>query len=254
MVHELSALIVEDSENDTFMVIRELERDSYKVHWERVETEATMKTALWKRNWDVILCDYRMPDFNAIRALEIAKESGLDIPFIIISGAIGEDLAVEAMKLGAHDYLMKGKMARLVSAVEREIREAKVRKERNRVEGRLRDTLDRLMEGCQIFSFNWKCLYVNDSLISQIHKKREELFGLPLAEIYPGIEATEMFATLNRSMKERKPEHIVATLDLADGSQGSFKMSIQPVPEGVMILTQEFKGGAEEKRTKKKRA
>jgi len=245
--HELLVLIVEDSEDDTLLTVRELERGGYKVQWERVDTEAAMKTALWKKqHWDVILCDYSMPKFSANRALEIVQESGLDIPFIIISGAIGEDIAVEAMKAGAHDYLMKGKLARLVSAIEREMREANVRKERSIVEGRLRDTLDCLMEGCQIFGFDWKCLYVNDSAISHVRKGREELLGHTLMEAYPGIEGTDLFAALNLCMKERKPQQVVGDLVLPDGSKGSFDISAQPVPEGVMILSHARSGkGAE---------
>ena len=237
MGHELLVLMVEDSEDDALLNVRELERGGYKAQWERVDTEAAMKTALWKKHWDIILCDYSMPKFSAKRALETVQESGLDIPFIIISGAIGEDIAVEAMRAGAHDYLMKGKLARLVSAIEREMREAKVRKERSHVEGRLRDTLDCLVEGCQIIGFDWKCLYVNDSAISQVRKSREELFGHTLMEIYPGIEGTDLFTVLNLCLKERKPQRFVGELALSDGTLGSFDMSIQPVPEGVMILS-----------------
>ena len=237
MGHELLVLIVEDSEDDTMMTVHELERGGYKVQWERVETEPAMKTALWKKYWDVILCDYKMPKFSAIRALEVFKESGLDIPFIIISGAIGEDLAVEALKAGAHDYLMKGKLARLVSAIEHEMRDVKIRKECNFVEGRLRDTLDSLIEGCQIITFDWKCLYVNDSAMSQMRKKREEMFGRTLMELYPGIEDTDIFTAITSCMKERKPQRIAGKLDLSDGSMDSFDLSIHPVPEGVMIFT-----------------
>lgn len=238
MVHELLVLMVEDSEDDAMMTVRELERGGYKVHWERVDTEAAMKKALWdKQHWDVILCDYNMPKFSAKRALEIVHESSLDIPFIIISGVIGEEIAVEAMKAGVHDYLMKGKLAHLVSAIEREMREVRVRKERSHVEGRLRDTLDYLMEGCQIFGFDWKCLYINDSAVSHVRKSREDLLGLTLMDAYPGMDGTDLFDALNKCMKERKPQRIMGELGLPDGSRGSFDMSVQPVPEGLMILS-----------------
>ncbi len=233
-------LIVEDSEDDAVMMVRELEQDNYKVVWERVDTEPAMKSALWKKHWDIILCDYSMPNFNAIRALEIVQESGLDIPFIIISGAIGEEIAVEAMKLGAHDYLMKGKLARLVSAVEREMREARVRGERRHVEERLRDILDSLMEGCQIFTFDWKCIYINDSAMSQMGKTREEVLGLTFKDIYPGIDETDFYVTIEKCMTERKPQRFTGKLDSFKDIQGIFDISIQPVPEGVMILSLRF--------------
>jgi FixJ family two-component response regulator len=252
MVHELIVLIVEDSENDAVMVVRELENAGYKVQWERVDTEPAMKSALWKKHWNMILCDYRMPNFSAIRALEITQESGLDIPFIIISGAIGEDLAVEAMKLGAHDYLMKGKLARLVSAVEREMREAKVRRERSRVEGRLRDMLDNLMEGCQIFTFDWKCIYANDSAMSQIGKAREEILGRTFTEIFHDVEGTDLHTAINMCMTERIPQRFAGKLVKFNGTQDFFDISVQPVSEGVMILSLNEKKPDKIKEKKKK--
>jgi len=91
---------------------------------DRVETAETMTAALESREWDVILCDYSMPQFNALAALALLKAMKLDIPFIIISGTIGESAAVEAMRAGAYDYLMKDGLARLAPAIEREINEA----------------------------------------------------------------------------------------------------------------------------------
>jgi PAS domain-containing protein len=178
-----------------------------------------------------------MPRFSTLRALELVQKSGLDIPFIIISGVIGETLAVEMMKAGAHDFLIKGKIGRLGAAIEREIQDMKVRKERSHVEGRLRDTLDNLMEGCQIFSFDWKCLYVNNSLMSQMHKSREELFGHTITEIYPKIEATNLFVALDQCMKERNPQRVISEIAFSDSFRSTFDLSLLPVPEGLMILS-----------------
>jgi phosphoserine phosphatase RsbU/P len=120
----LRVLIVEDSEFDAQMMVSLLRKGGYDVSVERVETYAAMKTALTQRAWDVVLSDYNLPDFDAPAALSLLRETGLDLPFIIVSGGIGEDIAVGAMKAGAHDYLMKGNLHRLVPAVERELREA----------------------------------------------------------------------------------------------------------------------------------
>lgn len=120
----LRVLIVEDSEFDAQMMISLLRKGGYDVTHERVETREALKAALASRTWDVVLSDYNLPDFRAPEALQLIKESGLDVPFIIVSGGIGEDIAVAAMKSGAHDYLMKGNLHRLVPAVERELREA----------------------------------------------------------------------------------------------------------------------------------
>ncbi len=138
MVNELRVLLVEDSEEDSLLLIRELSRGGYKLDHLRVETESSMREALQERQWDVILSDYRMPSFDALGALRVLHETGQDIPFIIVSGKIGEDLAVAAMKSGASDYLMKGNLARLVPVLERERREAEERRTHRRTQEAVR--------------------------------------------------------------------------------------------------------------------
>jgi signal transduction histidine kinase/FixJ family two-component response regulator len=130
----LCALQVEDSEGDAELVQLELRRGGYDVESERVETAAAMNAALKERSWDVVLADWVLPAFSGAAALAVVHESGLDLPFIIISGEIGEDVAVTAMKAGAHDYLLKNNLTRLVPAVERELREAVMRRERLQAE------------------------------------------------------------------------------------------------------------------------
>src|SRR3954469_19925088 len=120
----LRVLIVEDSEFDAQMIVSVLRKGGYDVSFERVESAEALRKALHERAWDMILADYNLPDFDAPAALRILQETALDLPFIIVSGGIGEDVAVSAMKAGAHDYLMKGNLSRLVPAVERELREA----------------------------------------------------------------------------------------------------------------------------------
>lgn len=126
----LRALIVEDSEDDALLLVRELQRGGYDVTFERVETAKTMAAALGRQEWDIVLADYTMPHFSGTAALELLRETGLDIPFIFVSGTIGEEIAVKAMKNGANDYLIKGNLKRLIPAIERELREAVVRRER----------------------------------------------------------------------------------------------------------------------------
>ncbi|WP_418128004.1 response regulator [Thermithiobacillus tepidarius DSM 3134] len=108
MSKPLRVLVVEDSEDDTALILRELRRGGYVPDAERVDTMEAMRDALARREWDVIITDFNLPRFSAIAALELLKASGQDLPFLIVSGTIGEDLAVAAMKAGAHDYLKKG--------------------------------------------------------------------------------------------------------------------------------------------------
>jgi len=136
----IRALIVEDSEFDARILVSELRAGGYQPHWKRVATPETLVAALESQPWDLILCDHNMPGFSAPEALRLLQRSGLDIPFLIVSAGIGEDEAVRAMKDGAHDFLIKGKLARLVPAVERELREVQVRSARRLAEQTLRQS------------------------------------------------------------------------------------------------------------------
>ena len=133
----LRVLLVEDSESDAGLIIRRLQGAGYDLAYERVETPGAMRTALAQPDWDIVLADYKMPQFSASAALEILKASGRDLPFIIVSGTIGEEKAVAMMKAGAHDYVMKHNLARLVPAVARELGEAEGRRERRLAEAAL---------------------------------------------------------------------------------------------------------------------
>lgn len=143
MSKPLRVLIVEDSEDDAQLLLRELRRGDYDPTYLRVDKPEAMKNAFEKLPWDMVISDYSMPHFNGLSALALVKESGFDLPFIILSGTIGEDVAVAAMKAGAHDYIMKGNLARLIPAVERELREAEGRLARRQAEEKLR-TSERL--------------------------------------------------------------------------------------------------------------
>ena len=130
----LRTLIVEDSEDDTALLLHELRRGGYDLIHTRVDTAEMMSAELSARTWDIVISDFRMPHFNAFAALELLCNTKQDIPFIIVSGTIGEDLAVTAMKLGAHDYILKGNLKRLLPVVERELRDAVVRQGRRQAD------------------------------------------------------------------------------------------------------------------------
>ncbi|NTU42284.1 MAG: response regulator [Nitrospirales bacterium] len=138
MEPRLRLLIIEDSEDDALLLVRELRQGGVTPDFERVETAEEMRAALREKTWDLVVSDYVLPGFSGIDALSLLKESGIDLPFIIVSGQIGEDAAVAAMKAGAHDYMIKGSLKRLVPAIERELRETVVRREKRLAEGELR--------------------------------------------------------------------------------------------------------------------
>ncbi len=133
----LNVLIVEDSEEDADLIVLELKRGGFSPQFRRVDNGEAMRRALEEREWDLVLSDFSMPHFTMTEALAIAKERA-DLPFVIVSATIGEETAVEAMKAGAHDYILKHRLGRLAPAVRRELRESEVRRERRQLEDRLR--------------------------------------------------------------------------------------------------------------------
>src|SRR5271169_4622635 len=134
----LRALIIEDSETDCELMVRELQRGGYELAYKQVASAETLKLSLAEEAWDIIISDHTMPGFSGTAALRIVQDRKLDTPFIFVSATIGEDTAVDAMRQGAHDYVMKGNLARLVPAIERELRDAEHRRNHKRTEQRMR--------------------------------------------------------------------------------------------------------------------
>jgi diguanylate cyclase (GGDEF)-like protein len=134
----LRVLLVEDSEDDALLLERELRRNGFALELDRVDSADQLSSALQHTHWDVVITDHNLPGFDSVAALRMVRETGQDIPVIILSGTIGEDAAVAAMKSGANDYIMKDNLARLVPAIERELREAGVRREHRLAEATIR--------------------------------------------------------------------------------------------------------------------
>ncbi len=159
----LRVLLIEDSESDAALVIRQLKKAGYAVTHERVETAAQMTAALEKQAWDCVIADYRLPQFDAPAALAVLQAAGLDLPFIVVSGTIGEETAVALMKAGAHDYLMKDKLARLAPAVKRELAEAQSRRERQQAEKRFQSLIEYAPDGIVLVTVDGKFKYISPS-------------------------------------------------------------------------------------------
>src|SRR5208283_5349375 len=140
----LHVLIVEDSENDTLLLLRELNRSGYEPAHERVYTADGLSAALEKQPWDIIICDFVMPQFSGLEALKLTKRKGVDIPFIITSGKISDDTAVMSMKAGAADYIMKDNLTRLGPAIERELQETSIRRESEKASNALKESEEEL--------------------------------------------------------------------------------------------------------------
>jgi two-component system cell cycle sensor histidine kinase/response regulator CckA len=205
MTKPLRILIVEDSEEDTLLLLMELRRSGYEPDFVRVESRKSMQEALQRREWDVVISDYVMPKFSGIEALAVLKESGLDLPFIIVSGNIGEDIAVEAMRAGAHDYILKGNLKRLVPAIEREFREAETRRTRKRVEEdrtRLAAAVESAADAVVITDTSGSIRYVNRAFERITGYSREEIEGQVLAILGTGIDAGPFPRSIQEAMKQ----------------------------------------------------
>ena len=140
----LNALLVEDSEDDALLTLVELRKGGFQVAWARVETRAAMEQALGERDWDLVICDHLLPAFSSAGALDVMRKLAPDLPFLIVSGAAPEDVVTAAMRQGAHDFIAKGNLVRLVPVVRRELKEADLRRDQRRMKVRLAENEERM--------------------------------------------------------------------------------------------------------------
>src|SRR4051794_30296477 len=218
----LNVLIVEDSEEDADLIVLELKRGGFEPIYRRVDTAEGMANALAEREWDLVLSDFSMPHFSVTEALGMLQEKSLDVPFVIVSATIGEEAAVEAMKAGAHDYILKHRLSRLVPAVSRELRESAVRTERRHLEEQLRhaqklESLG-LLAGGVAHDFNNLLTGIlgNASLVLEVVNPDDDVKGM-LQDI---IRASERAADLTRQL-------------LAYAGKGKFV--IEPVDASALV-------------------
>jgi PAS domain S-box-containing protein len=214
----LRVLIVEDSESDAGLIARWLQQGGYALAHKRVETAGEMRTALAQPDWDIVLADYKMPQFSASAALELLKASGRDLPFIIVSGTIGEEKAVAMMKAGAHDYVMKHNLARLVPAVQRELKEAESRREHRRADEALlasEATLSSILRAAPIGIglvthriFGW----TNDYLSRMTGYSRGELQGQSARMLYESEAEFDHVGRVKYGDVKREGTGFIATI------------------------------------------
>lgn len=241
----LHILLIEDSEDDAVLLQRELRRGGYQLMWERVDTPAAMLTALSTHKWDIIVCDHCMPKFSAPAALKLLQESGLDLPFIIVSATISEEIAVAAMKAGAHDFVLKSNLARLVPAVERELREVEVRLARRQAEEQiklalqekevlLREVHHRVKNNLQIISslLNLQAKYLNDEQILEIFKNSQNRIET-MALIHEKLYQSEDLSRIDFAQYIRKLTHNLFFAYAVDSNLIKLKVSIENVFFGV---------------------
>jgi two-component system sensor histidine kinase/response regulator len=170
---KVQILMVEDSADDAELVARRLRRDGCDLTCHRVETAAAMAAALAQPGWDLVIADYSMPHFSGLEALKLLRERDLDLPFLLVSAKMGEDVAVQAMKAGANDYVLKHDLVRLWPAVQRELGEAEVRRARRQAESRYRNLFNNVPVGVLITTLDAKIFETNPAFVKMLGLERE---------------------------------------------------------------------------------
>jgi two-component system, cell cycle sensor histidine kinase and response regulator CckA len=237
----LRILNIEDSERDVALLHRHLSRAGYELISDRVDTPAAMRVALESQEWDVILCDYSMPQFNALQALALLKEMKLDVPFIIISGTVGEDVAVQAMRAGAHDYLMKDNLMRLVPTIERELAEAENRRARHQAEeslkaseSELRALFAAMSDVIIVLDAEGRHLKVAPSNPPHLYQAAVERIGKTLHDVFPKAKADLFLDYIHRALNKKRMHRLEYSLSI-DGRDMWFEGSVSPMTEDSVI-------------------
>lgn len=240
MSEEVKILMVEDSPSDAKLIQRELRKEDVLFTTKVVETKETFIKAIEEFKPDAILCDHSLPGFNSMDALRVAKELVPDIPFILVTGSVSEEYAVSSIKAGAHDYILKTNLARLPVAIIAALKQKQSEVQLRKSEEQFQQTIDKMIDGVQIIGYDWRYLYVNDTVAVHGKLKKEEMLGRTMMEKYPGIEKTKMFKMLETCMKERVLLEMENEFTYPDGTKGWYKLSMQPSPEGILILSRDI--------------
>lgn len=220
----LKILFVEDSLNDYELIQLKLRQGGYDFTGTRVENAADFSQALASGDWNLVLSDYALPGFDGLKAFEIYRESGLDIPFIIISGTIGEELAVDAMKRGVHDYLMKDKLGRLVPAIERELKETAQRQARRQAESQIRESEERFRTMADsaptliwMADAEGRTVYVNQGWCDFLGLTEEECVDEGITNAILAEDLPEVLRQYEDAFSRRGPYSIECRLRRKDG-------------------------------------
>jgi two-component system cell cycle sensor histidine kinase/response regulator CckA len=237
----IRVLNVEDRESDVALLTRHLSRAGYDIVSKRVETPDAMKAALESAEWDVILSDYSMPHFSALGALALLKETGLDIPFIIISGTVGEAVAVEAMRAGANDYLMKDNLMRLGPTIERELHEAENRRARKIAEESLKASeaellalLAAISDVIFVIDTQGRFLGLAPTDPTHLYKTASEMVGKTLHELFPQPKADMFLGHIGRVLEEGRTKRLEYNLEV-EGFELWFEGSVSPMSKSTVV-------------------
>lgn len=211
MTQSLKVLVVEDSHDDALLLIREIKKGGFSPEWRRVETEDALLKELNTKLWDIVFVDYALPKFDGLKALEILGNKQPDLPAIMISGKMGEETAVEAMVAGARDYILKGNYARLIPAINRSLDEVKIKKEKIRIERKLRESerkyrllAENVSDVIWTMDFNLRITYVSPSITALTGFSAAEITNKSLAQIIAPQYVPDLIEIFQRELQNVK--------------------------------------------------
>src|SRR5688500_9943810 len=225
----LKILVVEDSRDDAELLVRAVNKAGYEPAYSLVQNAAGMRTELARQHWDLIISDYVIPGFGGLAALKVLQESGKDVPFIIVSGKIGEDVAVEALHSGANDYLLKDRLTRLGPAIDRALKEASQKRKRTQAEQALRESEERyrrLVESCPDAMF-----IASEGTIVFANPAAVALLG---AQSPVDLIGKSFLDFVDRKCRDLVEEHLDQAMEGLDGPLLEQKM-VRPDGNGVMV-------------------
>jgi PAS domain S-box-containing protein len=227
-------LVVEDSEDDTLLIAAELQRGGLVPVYERVETAASLQAALNVHDWDLIICDYSMPHLTAPAALEIYQRKGVDIPFISVSGAVGEERVAELIKAGAHDYVMKDNLPRLVPAIKRELLAAQERRDRRQTEA-ASAYLASIVEFCDDAiigkTLDGTVVSWNAGAERVYAYSAAEMIGRSISVLIPSYRREELPEIFDMIMKGERVDGLETVRIRKDGTSVEVSLTISPIKD-----------------------
>src|SRR5437763_3989386 len=226
----LRVLMVEDSEDDALLVLRELRAAGYDLTHERVDTAAALEAALDRHPWDLVIGDYSMPHFSGTAALGMLRQRGLDVPYICVSGTITEELAVAAMKAGANDYVTKGQLKRLLPAIERELREAQGRATLRATEASFATLVEYAPVGIYRSSPEGRFLSVNAAVVRMLgYETAPEVLNLDMAQDVYADAAERQRLVERAAISDVQADNVDATGERRDGRLLTVQLSVRAV-------------------------
>ena len=234
MPNPLRVLIVEDSVDDTFFIVRELQRGGYNVDFERVETPVGMQTALMSRTWDLVISDFSMPQFGGPAALALYQQSGQDVPFILVSGTMGEDIAVEMVKAGAHHYVMKDNLAKLVAAVGRELiasEERRVYREIEAAHAYLASIVSSCDDAIVGKTLQGTVVSWNNGAEKLYGYSAAEMIGQPITLLCPDYRPEDLMEAMDRIRQGERVEQLDTVRLRKDGTPVEVSVVVSPIKD-----------------------